>query len=69
MLLSVLWAAVLPFVAGVGGAGAGGHDDDERMALAGREALIVDGDSKLILAVRVPTSLLDESITGAWYLP
>ena len=68
-LLSALCAAVLTLVASVDGTGAGGQDSGELVALAGRDALIVDHTSRLILAVRVPMSLLDEGTTGAWYLP
>ena len=68
-LLSALCAAVLTLVASVDGAGAGGQDSGELVALASRDALIVDDTSRLILAVRVPMSLLDEGTTGAWYLP
>ena len=68
-LLYVLLAALCRPVACPDGPGAGGRDNKEHQQLAADEAVILTSDGQHALAMRVPPSLLDPSITGTWYLP
>ena len=70
--LCVLWVAFLQPVAspgGAGGTGSGGHDGRTLGGLAAGAPLILTENKEHVLAIRVPSSLLDSGTKGVWYMP